>query len=127
MHEPNKHGIIMNVDLSTLSVAELKNLANSASNMIGSRQQEEIKAGYAQVVQIAQGLGITVEELIATGQKGGQKATKKTTSTTRKPVAPRYRNTDNASETWTGRGKQPRWLAAKIAGGATVADFLIAE
>jgi DNA-binding protein H-NS len=114
----------MNVDLSTLSVAELKNLADKASNMIGSRHQEELKAGYAQVEQIAQGLGVTVDALIAVGQKNSKKAA---TTTTRKPVAPRYRNTDNASETWTGRGKQPRWLAAKIAAGSTVADFLIAE
>lgn len=117
----------MDVDLSTLSVEELTNLAHRASSMIGSRQQEEIKAGYAKVVQIASDLGISVEELVAVGQKAAPKAGKKAASTTRKPVAPRYRNTDNPSETWTGRGKQPRWLAAKIVAGASVSDFLIAE
>ena len=29
----------------------------------------------------------------------------------------RYRNPNNQQETWTGRGKQPRWLAAAIASG----------
>jgi DNA-binding protein H-NS len=27
-------------------------------------------------------------------------------------VFPKYRNPKNRSETWTGRGKQPRWLVA---------------
>jgi DNA-binding protein H-NS len=113
----------MSVDLSKLSVAQLKSLADEASNMIGTRHQEELKAGYAQVEQIARGLNVSVEELIAVGQK----TSKKTSGAPRKAVAPRYRNTTDASETWTGRGKQPRWLAAQIAAGAQVADFLIKD
>ncbi|MBC6812953.1 DNA-binding protein, partial [Acinetobacter baumannii] len=31
----------------------------------------------------------------------------------------------NAEETWTGRGKQPRWLVAEIETGAKLEDFLI--
>ncbi|KCZ11152.1 DNA-binding protein, partial [Acinetobacter baumannii] len=37
----------------------------------------------------------------------------------------RYRNKNNAEETWTGRGKQPRWLVAEIEKGAKLEDFLI--
>ncbi|WP_228133051.1 H-NS family nucleoid-associated regulatory protein, partial [Acinetobacter baumannii] len=40
-------------------------------------------------------------------------------------VEPRYRNKNNAEETWTGRGKQPRWLVAEIEKGAKLEDFLI--
>ena len=40
-------------------------------------------------------------------------------------VAPKYRNPANPKETWTGRGKQPRWLAAATAKGKKVEDFLI--
>lgn len=32
-----------------------------------------------------------------------------------------------AGETWSGRGKQPRWLAALVAEGRTPAEFLIAQ
>lgn len=42
-------------------------------------------------------------------------------------VAPKYRNPVNRSETWTGRGRQPRWLAAALKGGKKLADFAIAE
>lgn len=44
---------------------------------------------------------------------------------TRKSVEPRYRNKGNAAETWTGRGKQPRWLVAQLEKGAKLEDFLI--
>jgi len=45
--------------------------------------------------------------------------------TTRKAVEPRYRNKNNPEDTWTGRGKQPRWLVAELEKGAKLEDFLI--
>ena len=41
------------------------------------------------------------------------------------PVFPKYRNPDNPSETWAGRGKLPRWLTAKLSSGKKLEDFLI--
>ena len=41
-------------------------------------------------------------------------------------VAPKYRNPENPSETWAGRGLKPRWLAAAIKSGKKPEDFLIA-
>jgi DNA-binding protein H-NS len=40
-------------------------------------------------------------------------------------VLPKYRNPDNPSETWAGRGKQPRWLIAQLRTGRTLDDFRI--
>jgi DNA-binding protein H-NS len=40
-------------------------------------------------------------------------------------VAPKYRNPQNPSETWAGRGLKPRWLAAAIKTGKKMDDFLI--
>jgi len=42
-------------------------------------------------------------------------------------VLPRYRNPDNHTETWSGRGKQPRWLAAAITKGHSIEEFRIAD
>ena len=41
------------------------------------------------------------------------------------PVFPKFRNPDDPSETWAGRGKQPRWLAAQLKSGKKVDDFRI--
>ena len=38
-------------------------------------------------------------------------------------VAPKYRNPENPTETWAGRGLQPRWLAAAIKSGKKLEDF----
>lgn len=40
-------------------------------------------------------------------------------------VAAKYVNPDDPSETWTGRGRKPRWLTAKLEGGARLEKFLI--
>ena len=40
-------------------------------------------------------------------------------------VAPKYRNPENPSETWAGRGLKPRWLTAAMKGGKKLEDFAI--
>jgi DNA-binding protein H-NS len=40
-------------------------------------------------------------------------------------VLPKYQNPDEPSETWSGRGKKPRWLTAALKTGHTVEDFVI--
>ena len=41
------------------------------------------------------------------------------------PTLPKYRNPDRPSETWAGRGKQPRWLVAQLKAGRRFEDFRI--
>jgi DNA-binding protein H-NS len=40
-------------------------------------------------------------------------------------VLPKYQNTENSAETWSGRGKQPRWIQAQINAGKKLEHFLI--
>jgi len=40
-------------------------------------------------------------------------------------VVPKYRNPKNPNETWSGRGKQPRWLVSQIGGGKRLDQFRI--
>jgi DNA-binding protein H-NS len=42
-------------------------------------------------------------------------------------VFPKYRNPNEPSETWSGRGKQPRWLAAALKTGHTIEEFVISS
>jgi DNA-binding protein H-NS len=41
------------------------------------------------------------------------------------PVLPKFRNPDEPSETWTGRGKQPRWVRKQLRSGKRMDDFRI--
>jgi DNA-binding protein H-NS len=42
-------------------------------------------------------------------------------------VHPKYRNPERPSETWSGRGKQPRWVGAQLRSGMRVDDLLISR
>jgi DNA-binding protein H-NS len=52
----------------------------------------------------------------------------KTSQTTRSKypkVLAKYRNPESPSETWSGRGKQPRWLVAALKAGHQLDEFRI--
>lgn len=40
-------------------------------------------------------------------------------------VIPKYQNPNEPSETWSGRGKQPRWLTAALKTGHSIDEFVI--
>ncbi|MBO4227675.1 H-NS family nucleoid-associated regulatory protein [Bradyrhizobium neotropicale] len=42
-------------------------------------------------------------------------------------VLPKYRNPKNPSQTWTGRGKQPRWLREQLRSDKKLDDFRIEQ
>jgi len=42
-------------------------------------------------------------------------------------VLPKYSNPSVPMETWSGRGKQPRWLVAALRSGHKLEEFLIAK
>lgn len=56
------------------------------------------------------------------GSKAASKAGKKVVA--RRKVAAKYRDPASGAE-WSGRGRQPRWLAAAVAKGAKQDSFLI--
>lgn len=105
-------------DISNLSVEELKKLTAQAEALIESKKDQAVEEAYNQMIKIAESAGMTLEQFIEYGSHKRKK-------TTRKAVEPRYRNKSNSAETWTGRGKQPRWLVAELDKGAKLEDFLI--
>jgi DNA-binding protein H-NS len=42
-------------------------------------------------------------------------------------VFPKYRNPNEPTETWSGRGKQPRWLTTALTTGHTIEEFVISD
>ncbi|MCC8625519.1 H-NS family nucleoid-associated regulatory protein [Xanthomonas vesicatoria] len=122
----------MSIDLSGLSAKQLGALIKNA------KKQQTVVAKRAPIAKVrtqltraAKAQGYSIEELFGTtasagpgrpaaagkpGPRAGRKLGK---------VPPKYRNPSNPQETWTGRGKQPRWLAELTAAGKKVEDFLI--
>ena len=42
-------------------------------------------------------------------------------------VTPKFRNPDQPSQTWAGRGKRPRWLSAHLSSGKRIDDLRIEQ
>lgn len=42
-------------------------------------------------------------------------------------IFPKFRNSNEPFETWSGRGKQPRWLTAALRAGHTIDEFAIRD
>lgn len=125
----------MAIDLTSLSPKQLQKLIGDAKReKLRQQKRAPIDKVRARLTRLAAAEGYTLAELF--GIKSGAKvaAAKPSRGTrraaTRHPakgskVAPKYRNPANATETWSGRGKHPRWMAALIAGGKKAEDFLI--
>ena len=92
---------------------------------LNAQIEQAIQAQRADALQTAKKLvadfGFTAREL-GLGSAG---AAPKKAGDARSSVAPKYRDPQNPNNTWTGRGKPPRWLADAIAAGKSKESFLI--
>jgi DNA-binding protein H-NS len=101
------------VALKTMTVAKLRELKSQVEAAISTKISERRRELESELSKLA-------------GVGGRGKATKFAGGGTRGPVAPKYSNPENPTETWAGRGLKPRWLAAAIKSGKKLDDFLIA-
>lgn len=119
----------MAIDLKALSAKELDTLiAQAKQRKTALKKRKPIASIRKRITDFATAEGYTIAELF--GGKSAAKpagAAKKATGTGRKlgKVPAKYRNPAKPSETWTGRGKQPRWMAALVKKGKKPEDFLI--
>ncbi|HEY0504211.1 MAG TPA: H-NS histone family protein [Lysobacter sp.] len=122
----------MSINLDSLSPKELDALISQAKKRKTTLSRRKPVATVRQkLTQLARAEGYTIAELFG----GAASAPRSNAPRTAKPasrkgkslgkVAPKYRNPANPAETWAGRGKQPRWLAAYTDAGRKLEDFLI--
>jgi DNA-binding protein H-NS len=92
------------MDLSGLSMVELRVLDVQLKGEIKRREQEDMIKAREQIMAIANSVGIPLKDLL-----GITAAPMRIKSGA---VAVRYRHPMNPSLQWTGRGRQPKWVAA---------------
>lgn len=97
------------MNLSTMTMVEIRNLQDKIEQEIGSRERQDLSKAREQIMAIAQQAGIPLKQLILDGlhPRTGK-------------VAVRYRNPDNAAEQWTGRGRQPLWVRNWVESGKSI-------
>jgi DNA-binding protein H-NS len=107
-----------NVDLSGYNLSELKGLQHDVEKAIRDRQQQDVQTARDQILAIAKDAGISVDELLASSDK-------KAKTGSGQKVKPQYQNPTDSSQTWSGRGRQPKWVAEALASGKKLDQFRI--
>lgn len=121
----------MTIDVSGLSAKELKALiAQAEKQQTKVLTRPKAAAMRAKINQYVKDHGYTIEELYgaastASSETSKKRTGRKLTKSTGSKVAPKYRNPANPSETWSGRGRPPKWLAGLVQKGMAPSDFLI--
>ncbi|WP_305907163.1 H-NS histone family protein [Methylomarinum sp. Ch1-1] len=98
-----------------LSETELQKVIQNAEKALKEKQASKRKEVIAKINELAASIGVTVdirEEKEKPARKG-------------KKVAPKYRNPNDPSQTWTGRGVAPKWMQALLNSGRDKSEFLI--
>ena len=115
-----------NIDsLNALNFNQLTALIAAASKRLkrlASRKPPAVVR--RELAKVAAAHGYAINELIKGSSATSAPRTRAAKRSSTK-VAPKYRDPDYARNTWSGRGRPPRWLAEKVKRGQSAADFLI--
>lgn len=98
-------------DLEKMSHDALWDLHQRILVVLHSKLQSEIRKRQGQIDELDRAFGESPDELLP-----------------RRPypeVQPKFRNPDNPSETWSGRGKTPRWLTVLTESGRNRDEFKV--
>lgn len=104
----------MAIDLESMSLKELKALQTQVARQIDGYEERKKRDAIRELEDKAKSLGFSLEELV--GAKPARK---------RAPAKPKYANPANKSETWTGRGRKPRWVEAALKAGRSLDDLAV--
>lgn len=96
------------IDLSDYNLSELKGLLFDIDKEIKARQGRELSEARERIRAIAEKAGLPTEQLLIGAA-----------------APPRYRNPLDASQTWSGRGRQPKWVSEALAAGKTLEELRV--
>ncbi|MCE0505571.1 MULTISPECIES: H-NS histone family protein [unclassified Roseivivax] len=103
----------MDIDLEKLSREDLEQLkkdVDKALKSVDARRKAEAKRA---ADHAAREFGFSLEELYGANAPKASKG------------VPKYANPADASQTWTGRGRKPKWLNEALAAGKSLDDMKI--
>ncbi|MFM2390462.1 MAG: hypothetical protein RLZZ437_2017 [Pseudomonadota bacterium] len=104
----------MSIDLDKMSLKELKDLQARVTKAVNTFEDRRRKEALAEIEEIARAKGFSLSEL--TGSTAPRK---------RAPATAKYANPADASDTWSGRGRKPRWVEAALKSGKSLTDLAI--
>ena len=107
----------MAIKLDEMNRKELEALRADIDKAIVEVSKKEKQEALAAAQQAAASFGFSLEEL--TSKRAARGAGKVTSA------EPKYRNPEDPTQTWTGKGRQPNWFKTAVTNGANPDDLLI--
>ena len=101
-------------DLTKLSLEDLRKLRKDVEKAIQTFQDRKKDEARKKLEEVAREFGYSFNELAESA-----------TPRKRKPADPKYANPDDPSQTWTGRGRKPRWMVDALERGVSRESMLI--
>jgi DNA-binding protein H-NS len=102
----------MDFDLDSLSQKELQKLKADVEKALTTVEERNRKKAMEAAQVAAREYGFSLQELVPGGSGGGKKQN-----------AAKYRNPEDPTQTWAGRGRKPRWLVEALDDGRALEDF----
>jgi len=109
---------VKHIDLSELSLTDLIGLQNALPGIIEKAKQTEKQSLIEKMEALAAESGFELSEVFDNKPK---KKRKKQIGF----VKAKYSNPENMEQTWTGRGRKPKWVTAHIKNGGSLKELLI--
>ncbi|MDR1888503.1 MAG: H-NS histone family protein [Zoogloeaceae bacterium] len=107
------------MDISNLSLVELKELERKIPKEIRRREVDERVKVRRELEALAQARGFSLNDVVAEARTG------RVRSVSRGVVSIKYRHPQQADLAWSGRGRKPRWVEAWLANGGSLDQLAV--
>lgn len=94
------------MNLSKLSIPDLRKLEAEVSAQIKKQEKSEIAQARIQIRTLAQNAGISLTDLLRTESQPAKSPGK----SSKVKTAAKFRNPNDRTKEWTGRGRKPQWV-----------------
>jgi DNA-binding protein H-NS len=106
----------MALDIKNLNHNQLNELISKAQTRQTELRKEKVAKLREKVHALIKAEGYSFEDIFGQGRAKGRRTG---------PVAPKYRNPADPAQTWSGRGKRPRWYNDALKAGKKEKDLAI--
>jgi DNA-binding protein H-NS len=111
------------IDWAEYSDADIARFLGELAKERETRKADKRKALKERIRNLLKEEGLSVEDVFPAAGRGRARAPKGEGKKEERPV--KYRNTEDASQTWTGMGRKPGWLVEALASGKRIEEFAV--
>jgi DNA-binding protein H-NS len=97
-------------DLTKMDLEALQSLQKDVAKAINDFEARRHREALAAARQTAKEHGFSLEDLVGKSTKPGKS----------QPLPVKYTDPDNAANTWSGRGRKPKWIKEALENGKTL-------